>query len=246
MDYLPTLLDGVTLPGNDLDLDLFKSVLMERCGLLTPLYSEPETMKEVISIWFRTHSWNIERLIALIKTKYAPLENYDRHEDLSRDKNDTRNRTENRTENTTGTSTENTTGTSSETRTQHYEEEGTITTDEVTERTVAAFNTSAYSPADKTDHDATTTTETSGDTTGTTSGQTGGTVAVQSTGQTAGQTAGQEAGAEAEHAVNWIHGNIGVMTTQSMFLEESSLLQGFNIYTFIAEMFAKDLTLSIW
>lgn len=235
---MPSLLDGVTLPGNDLDLDLFKSVLMERCGLLEPLYSEPETMKEVISIWFRTHAWNIERLIALIKTKYAPLENYDRHEDLSRDRNDTRNRTEN----TTGTSTENTTGTSSETRTQHYEEEGTVTTDEVTERTVAAFNTAAYSPADKTDHDATTTTETSGDTTGTTSGQTGGTVA----GQTTGQTAGQEAGQEAEHAINWIHGNIGVMTTQSMFLEESSLLQGFNIYTFIAEMFAKDLTLSIW
>ena len=235
---MPSLLDGVTLPGNDLDLDLFKSVLMERCGLLTPLYSEPETMKEVISIWFRTHSWNIERLIALIKTKYAPLENYDRHEDLSRDKNDTRNRTEN----TTGTSTENTTGTSSETRTQHYEEDGTVTTNETTDRTVAAFNTSAYSPADKTDHDATTTTETSGDTTGTTSGQTGGTVA----GQTTGQTAGQEAGQEAEHAINWIHGNIGVMTTQSMFLEESSLLQGFNIYTFIAEMFANDLTLSIW
>ena len=120
----------------------------------------------------------------------------------------------------------------------------------MTERTVAAFNTSAYSPADKTDHDATTTTETSGDTTGTTTGNTGGTVAGQTSGtvagQTAGQTAGQEAGAEAEHAVNWIHGNIGVMTTQSMFLEETSLLGGFNIYTFIVEMFSKDLMLSIW
>lgn len=222
LDYLPTLLDGVTLPTNDLDLDLMKSVIMERCGLLTPLYSEPETMKEVISIWFRTHSWNIERLIALIKTQYAPLENYDRHEDLSRDKNDTRNRTEN------------TTGNSSETRTQNYEESATVTTDETTERTVAAFNTSEYSPADKTDHDATTTTETEGSTSGTTAGT------------TAGQTAGTEAGAEAEHAINWVHGNIGVITTQSMFLEESSLLQGFNIYSFIAEMFAKDLMLSIW
>ena len=210
------------LPGNDLDINLFKSVLVERCGLLTPLYSEPETMKEVISIWFRTHSWNIERLIALIKTHYSPLENYDRHEDLSRDKNDTRNRTENRTENTT------------ENRTQNYSESAEVITNEETERTVAAFNTSEYSPADKTLHDANTTTETSGNTAGNTSGQ------------TAGQTAGQEAGAEAEHAVNWIHGNIGVMTTQSMFLEETSLLGGFNIYTFIAEMFSKDLMLSIW
>ena len=195
---------------------------MERCGLLTPLYSEPEVMKEVISIWFRSHTWNIERVIELIKTTYSPLENYDRHEDLSRDRNDTRNRTEN------------TTGNSSETRTQSYDESATVTTDETTERRVAAFNTSAYTPADKTDHDATTTTDTEGSTNG------------QTTGQTTGQTAGTEAGAEAEHAVNWIHGNIGVMTTQSMFLEETSLLGGFNAYTFIAEMFSRDLMLSIW
>ena len=224
------MLDGVTLPTDDLDAELLKSVIMERSGLLTPLYSEPETMKQVISIWFRTHQWNIERLINLIKTKYAPLENYDRHEDLARDKNDTRNRTENTTENRTENRTEN--------KTQNYSETGEVITNEETERTVSAFNTSEYTPADKTLHDARTDTETSGTTAGNTAGQT--------SGQTAGQTAGTEAGSEAEHAVNYIHGNIGVMTSQSMFLEETNLLGGFNAYQFIAEMFSKDLMLSIW
>lgn len=198
LDYLPTMLDGVTLPSDDLDVDLLKSVIMERCGLLEPLYSEPETMKQVISIWFRAHQWNIAHVIDLIKTVYNPLENYDRREDLTRGKTDTRNRT------------------------QNYSEEGSVITNEETERTVAAFNTSAYSPADKTVSDGNTSTETGGNTSGT------------------------EAGSENEHAVNYIHGNIGVTTTQAMFQEELALLGGFNAYQFIAEMFSKDLMLSIW
>lgn len=200
------MLDGVTLPTDDLDAELLKSVIMERCGLLEPLYSEPETMKEVISIWFRSHRWNIEHVIDLIKTAYKPLENYDRHEDLERGKSDTRNR--------------------SETRTQEYSENGDVTTNEETERTVAAFNTSAYSPADKTVSDTRTQTETTGDTNG--------------------STTGTEAGSENEHAINYIHGNIGVTTSQQMFLAEVDLLGGFNAYQFITEMFSKDLILSIW
>lgn len=196
--YLPTLLDGVTVPTADLDVELLKSVIVEKCGLLEPLYSEPETMKEVISMWFRSHRWNIERLINLIKTTYSPLENYDRHESLSRSKNDSRNRS------------------------QNYSEDGTVITNGETERTVAAFNTSEYTPADKTVNDGRTETETGGSTSGT------------------------ETGNEAETATNYIHGNIGVVSSQQMFLQEVELLNGFNAYTFIVDKFAKDLMLSIW
>ena len=198
IEYMPSTLDGVTLPTNDLDPELLKSVIVERCGLLEPLYSEPETMKEVISIWFRSHRWNIERLINLIKTSYSPLENYDRHESLSRSKNDSRNRS------------------------QNYSENGNVITNDEIERTVAAFNTSEYTPADKTVSDGKTTTETGGSTSGT------------------------EAGNEAETATNYIHGNIGVTTSQQMFMSELELLNGFNAYTYIVEKFAKDLMLSIW
>jgi len=200
------MLDGVTLPSDDLEAELLKSVIVERCGLLEPLYSEPETMKQVISIWFRSHQWNIAHVIELIKTAYKPLENYDRHEDLERGKTDTRNRTENRT--------------------QEYTENGDITTNEETERKVAAFNTSAYSPADQTVSDSRTQTETTGD--------------------TSGSTTGTETGSENERAMNYIHGNIGVTTTQAMFQEELALLGGFNAYQYIAEQFSHDLMLSIW
>lgn len=208
------MLDGVTLPTSDLDADLLKSVIMERCGLLEPLYSEPDVMKQVISVWFRSHQWNIAHVIDLVKTSYKPLENYDRHEDLERGKSDTRNRTESTTEN----------------RNQEYSETGDVTTNEETERKVAAFNTSTYAPADQTVRDSRTQTETGGSTEGTTTGS----------------LTGTEAGNENEHAINYIHGNIGVTTTQAMFLEELNLLGGFNAYQFIAEMFSKDLMLSIW
>ena len=230
IEYMPTILDGVTLPTNDLDPELLKSVIVERCGLLEPLYSEPETMKEVISIWFRSHRWNIERLINLIKTSYSPLENYDRHESLSRQRDDTRSNTENRSENRSENRTE--------TRRQDYEESAEVITNEETERTVSAFNTSEYTPADKTLHDAKTTTETEGSTTGNDTGST--------TGSTDGTIAGSEKGNETETATNYIHGNIGVMTSQQMFTAELELLNGFNAYTFIVEKFAKDLMLSIW
>lgn len=200
------MLDGVTLPSDDLDAELLKSVIVERCGLLEPLYSEPEVMKQVISVWFRAHQWNIAHVIDLVTTAYKPLENYDRHEDLERGKTDTRNRSENRT--------------------QEYSENGDITTNEETERKVAAFNTSNYSPADQTISDSRTQTETTGD--------------------TSGSTTGTEAGSENEHAVNYIHGNVGVTTTQAMFQEELALLGGFNAYQYIAEMFSRDLMLSIW
>lgn len=188
----------MTVPTNDLDVELLKSVIVERCGLLEPVYSEPETMKQVISVWFRSHAWNIERLINLIKTSYSPLENYDRHESLSRSKNDSRNRS------------------------QNYSEDGTVITNGETERTVAAFNTSEYTPADKTVNDGRTETETGG------------------------RTSGTETGNEAETATNYIHGNIGVTTSQQMFTAELELLNGFNAYEFIVDKFAKDLMLSIW
>ena len=206
IEFLPTILDGVTVPTNDLDAELLKSVIVERCSLLEPLYSEPEIMKQVISIWFRSHQWNIEHVIELVKTAYNPLENYDRREDLTRGKTDSRNR--------------------SESRTQEYTENGDITTNAETERKVSAFNTSEYSPADQTVNDSRTQSETTGD--------------------TSGSTTGNESGSETEHAVNHIHGNIGVTTTQEMFQAELALLGGFNAYQFIAEMFSKDLMLSIW
>lgn len=105
-----------------LSTEKLKTHIVFRCGLLTPLYSEPETMRDAISHWFSYMRYDIDRMISLAATSYLPLENYRRVE------------TEQRTENTTGT--DDTTTTDS----------GTIS-DELggtTENTVSAYNSSDY------------------------------------------------------------------------------------------------------
>ena len=64
-----------------IDTDTLKSHIMFKCGLLTPLYSEPTTMRDAIAHWFSYMSYDIVKMIALRKTEYLPLENYRRQED---------------------------------------------------------------------------------------------------------------------------------------------------------------------
>lgn len=117
------VLSGV--PNIDtLDADILKSHIMFKCGLLIPLYSEPETMRNAISHWFSYMSYDIEKMIALKKTSYLPLENYRRQENETiwrhiKDDDDT-------TITDTGTITD--------------DLDGTTTND------VSAYNESSYSP----------------------------------------------------------------------------------------------------
>lgn len=73
------LFGGLYLPS-PFDLDTAKSVIMQRCGLLTPVYSEPKTMYDMIANWSVSMQWNFSHLAKLIQVDYEPLENYDRIE----------------------------------------------------------------------------------------------------------------------------------------------------------------------
>ena len=64
-----------------LNTDTLKSHIVLRCGLLIPLYSEPETMQAAIAHWFNYMAYDISKMIELAQTEYLPLENYRRHED---------------------------------------------------------------------------------------------------------------------------------------------------------------------
>lgn len=79
LDYLPTLLDGVVVPTG-IDANILKSEIMLECGLLTPLYSEPATMKAAIAQWFSARTWTFAHLMAIVNADYNPIENYDRNE----------------------------------------------------------------------------------------------------------------------------------------------------------------------
>lgn len=90
LDYLPSLLDGVSLVPDGLDPDVLRSEIMLTAGLLTPLYSEPEVMKAAIAQWFAARHWTFEHLLSIVQAEYSPIENYDRNESFKRIRDDNR------------------------------------------------------------------------------------------------------------------------------------------------------------
>ena len=71
---LPDIFSGATVPA-PLNIDTVISAIMVRCGLLTPLYGEPETFRNMITHWFTTKQWTFEHLINVIQAEYSPIEN---------------------------------------------------------------------------------------------------------------------------------------------------------------------------
>lgn len=78
------MLDDLPIPDR-LDADILRSEIVFECGLLKPLYTEPEIMQSAIRQWFRSREWTFDKLIDIIEAKYSPIENTDRYEEMSRD-----------------------------------------------------------------------------------------------------------------------------------------------------------------
>ena len=73
------LFENCTVPA-PLDLQQVKNNIMLRCGLLTPVYSEPEVFKMMTKMWFDSNQWNFEHLINIILAEYNPIENVVDHD----------------------------------------------------------------------------------------------------------------------------------------------------------------------
>lgn len=84
VDYDNTILDGAGLVPAGIDPDILKSEIMIQCGLLQPLYPEPETMKAAIKQWFSARQWTFEHLLNIIAAEYSPIENTDRYDQTTR------------------------------------------------------------------------------------------------------------------------------------------------------------------
>lgn len=119
---------GVSVPDS-LDEDLVKSAIMMRCGLLTPVYNEPETFIEAETVWFESNQWMFEHLINIIQAEYSPIENVDRYDTTSNTH--------------TGTDSESGGYSNTESGSDTLDMDGT-NTDEI-----SAFNSSSYQPDNK-------------------------------------------------------------------------------------------------
>ena len=73
-DHEIDLFEGCTVPA-PLNINGVISYIMLRCGLLTPVYSEPSVFKMMTKMWFDSNQWNFEHLVKIYLADYSPIEN---------------------------------------------------------------------------------------------------------------------------------------------------------------------------
>lgn len=249
---LPSPFTGAHIPA-PLNIDKCLSAIMVRCGLLTPVYNDPDTFRNATGVWFDNKQWTFEHLINVIQAEYSPIENV----------------YENRLETSTfgsseihsggfkdaksgkdtialsGTDTEAHSGTDSvaHSGTDTEAHSGTDTTT----NEISAFNATGYQADNKSStlHGESIGT-TYGHSIGTTHGESIGTTYGKSEDTTYGNTLTRTYQNDKNDHVGqdtfevFRHGNIGVTTNQQMINEELNLLAHFDVYSWIAEQFEKD------
>ena len=116
------LFQGLTLPEGLAKNTLTNNILLQG-GEFEVVYSDPFFLQNAISIWADREADTFKRWVDALAIEYAPLENYDRHEDW--------------------TDTLDSDGTSRTTGTNDTSTNGTVTTD------VSAYDSTGYQPKEK-------------------------------------------------------------------------------------------------
>ena len=116
------LFKGLTLPEGLAKKTLTDNILLQG-GEFEVVYSDPWALQNFISVWADREAATFKRWVDALAIEYAPLENYDRHEDW--------------------TDTLDSDGTSRTTGTNDTSTSGNVTTD------VSAYDSSSYQPKDK-------------------------------------------------------------------------------------------------
>lgn len=230
VDYDASVLDGVSLVPEGIDVDTLKGEIMLQCGLLQPLYPEPATMKSAIKQWFSARAWTFEHLLNIINAEYSPIENTDRYDQWTRNIDRALDRTDNTTDTISETDTKNLTNT--------RETDSQVDTSGTSTGQVSAFNSSDWSNSSK----DSSTGQTIGDET-VTERNTG---TDTKTGNNNRRNVADEDEDTTETYTQHLHGNIGVTTNQEMIEQELALLAKFNIYTWIALNLRDSLFLEVY
>lgn len=269
MQWDNSLFDDIVLNAA-IDRGLLVSTIMLRCGLQNPLYEHYDVFKAQVKTWFAAHEWNFDKLVKLIQYEYEPLWNKEYNEEreitTSNEKGGADTTTVNGTiavdDTHSGTDTRSITDTFGETGT--YSENGTVAESGSSSNqsqqinSVKGFNATDWQETDKIDttgsaSDQRNTTEQKSSNTGrggsnsTLDNLTHGlhvesdTVSNETSRTDYGET---NAGTQKETYKGW--GNIGVMSSQDLFRQELELLDGFNLYEWIAKKFDDDLMIGVY
>ena len=215
-----TIFDNMTLPVG-MDKQTVIDAIIQDCMELEILYPNPDALKVMIGIWAAREKPTFERVYRAELAEYDPIENYNRHQTDA--KEETHSGDDVTVTSNEGTSTDSTTGQSGTTTNAS----GQLSDD--TLHKYAAFDSGTL--ADQTEDVKTassTTTQTEQNT-----------VEQNSRGTTSDSgrhtlTHGEKVG---ETFTSYIHGNIGVTTSQQMLESELELAPKINTINYIVNSF---------
>lgn len=175
------LFDDCSVPSG-LDMNLVKGAIIMRCGLLTPLYSEPMTQRLATAQFFSENQWNFTQILKVLEAEYNPIEN------VFEDREETEN-----------------------TERQHDDSTGY---GHITERKISAENVSTYSPDNQ----------------------------IAESGQDVRMGTNNENRNYNVHR----HGNIGITSAQKLINESLDLVNRFNPYRLISELYERELIIGLY
>lgn len=225
-----------------LDKDTAISAIMIRCGLLTPVYGDPEVFINATKNWFDRKQWTFQHLINIIQAEYSPIENYDRYHDETAGKNTSDIHTGGYSENGTSNDDRVLSGSDAEKHTGKDTDKASGT--DTTTNTISAFNSSTYQP----DNESKTTYGKQNDLThGHTITTEYGKIDKDNSGYQFSRSYNEQTAHTGDDTLKQhSHGNIGVTTNQQMIEQELELLRHFDIYGYIAEQFENDNMIMIY
>lgn len=213
---------NVTLTDK-LNLTTCIDTILEKWGTCDLIISDPRIVVRRTQLFFLKNYDNFDKMAEALLSEYNPIENYNRYEDT----------TENR-----DTAEQGTFENESNTRSQGSGTSGNTIQNSIgsqnTEHQISAMNESDYQKASK----------------DITSGRSDTSTSNGSTSETSSIT-GEEAGGNSKTTdddftrESHIHGNIGVTTSQQM-IESELELRKFNIYDYIADLYAGEFLYRIW
>lgn len=224
-EYMPYGLFAKAEFPAGIEKDIVVSTILLSCGEMEPLYKNPDYMVDMIGMWSRKWFRTFERWQKALSIDYEPLYNYDRYEDISEEragesKHD-------------GSNTRSIKTNDSENEVTDYG--GTDSTATTTENSRSAFDSSNYSPHDKS------TTESDGESKSTTDRDLTRNSIVSDDDTSADASTSSDQMKHTGH----LYGNIGVTTSQQMLRDELDISE-WNIYEHIKDIFAQEFLLLVY
>lgn len=233
LNDLGDMFDGCSVPS-PLDMQRVRGAIVMRCGLLTPLFSEPETQRDATQQFFYENQWNFEHIVKIIQAEYSPIENVAevREENTVNSGADTLTINRNSTEAHTGVDAR-TVQESGQTGTQSNG--NTTTTNEISAENATTYQGDNKSTVEHGEGETLTHGKRTQDDL-----QHGEVITHGGSDQHV-----NEKDSNTKYTVNR-HGNIGVTTNQDMINQELDLLERFNPYKFIADLYERELILGLY